>query len=436
MTINLKNFLSDKSKLSKMGEFQDLKPLDGLEVSSISADLYNNGRDDLALFYFREGANYATLTTTNSIVSETILWNEKSNKKIVKALLVNTKNANTFTGKQGYEGIDLVAKNLAKTLTLRESKSEEGISETVKIKDLIFASTGVIGETFPHEKINLRIDDLVSKLRDDQNKLIWIKTASAIMTTDTKPKLAYEEFTFNNKIIRIAGLAKGSGMIAPNLATMLSFIFTDADLPSNLLKILLKKAVANTFNAITVDSDQSTNDMVSIFSTRKIKIGHSRGVADPVIQKFEIALKNVCLHLAKQIVVDGEGAKKFITVRVINGKSLTSAKKIAFSVASSPLVKTAIAGEDPNWGRVVMGIGKSGEKVDQNKISIKFGEFIVAENGSPTQNLENEKLLEYMKWDSIVIEINLSQGSEIFECYTCDFTHDYIDINADYKNST
>ncbi len=436
MTINLKNFLSDKSKLSKMGEFQDLKPLDGLEVSSISADLYNNGRDDLALFYFREGANYATLTTTNSIVSETILWNEKSNKKIVKALLVNTKNANTFTGKQGYEGIDLVAKNLAKTLTLRESKSEEGISETVKIKDLIFASTGVIGETFPHEKINSRIDDLVSKLRDDQNKLIWIKTASAIMTTDTKPKLAYEEFTFNNKIIRIAGLAKGSGMIAPNLATMLSFIFTDADLPSNLLKILLKKAVANTFNAITVDSDQSTNDMVSIFSTRKIKIGHSRGVADPVIQKFEIALKNVCLHLAKQIVVDGEGAKKFITVRVINGKSLTSAKKIAFSVASSPLVKTAIAGEDPNWGRVVMGIGKSGEKVDQNKISIKFGEFIVAENGSPTQNLENEKLLEYMKWDSIVIEINLSQGSETFECYTCDFTHDYIDINADYKNST
>ena len=436
MTINLKNFLSDKSKLSKMGEFQDLKPLDGLEVSSISADLYDNGRDDMALFYFREGANYATLTTSNSIVSETILWNDKANKKVVKALLVNTKNANTFTGKQGYEGVDTVAKNLAKTLTLRESKSKEGISETVKIKDLIFASTGVIGEAFPYEKINSRIGDLVSKLRDDQNKLIWIKTASAIMTTDTKPKLAYEEFTFNNKIIRIAGLAKGSGMIAPNLATMLSFIFTDADIPSNLLKMLLKKAVANTFNAITVDSDQSTNDMVSIYSTRKIKIGHNRGITDPVIQKFEIALKKVCLNLAKQIVVDGEGAKKFITIRVINGKSLSSAKKIAFSVASSPLVKTAVAGEDPNWGRVVMGIGKSGEKIDQNKISIKFGEFTVAENGSPTSNLENEKLLEYMKWDSIIIEINLSQGSEIFECYTCDFTHDYIDINADYKNST
>ena len=436
MTINLKNFLSDKSKLSKMGEFQDLKPLDGLEVSSISADLYNNGRDDLALFYFREGANYATLTTSNSIVSETISWNEKSNKKMVKALLVNTKNANTFTGKQGYESIDAIAKNLAKTLTLRESKSEVGITETIKIKDLIFASTGVIGEKFPVNQINERLDELVSRLRDDQNKLIWIKTASAIMTTDTKPKLAYEEFTFNNKILRIAAVAKGSGMIAPNLATMLSFIFTDADIPSNLLKVLLKRAVANTFNAITVDSDQSTNDMVSIFSTRKIKIGHSRGITDPVIQKFETALKNVCLNLAKQIVVDGEGARKFLTITVKNAKSLTSAKKIAFSIASSPLVKTAIAGEDANWGRVVMGIGKSGEKVDKNKISIKFGEFLVAENGSSLENLDNEKIREYMRWDSINIEVDLNLGSEIFQCYTCDFTHDYIDINADYKNST
>ncbi len=436
MTINLKNFLSDKSKLSKMGEFQDLKPLDGLEVSSISADLYNNGRDDLALFYFKEGANYATLSTTNSIVSETITWNEKSNKKIIKALLVNTKNANTFTGKQGYEAIDTVAKSLAKNLTLRESKKEEGISETVKIKDLIFASTGVIGEKFPGEQIANRINDLVSKLRDDQNKLIWIKTASAIMTTDTKPKLAYEEFTFNNKIIRIAAIAKGSGMIAPNLATMLSFIFTDADIPSNLLKSLLKKAVANTFNAITVDSDQSTNDMVSIFSTRKIKIGHNRGITDPVIQKFETSLKNVCLNLAKQIVVDGEGAKKFLTIKVINAKSLSSAKKIAFSVAGSPLVKTAIAGEDPNWGRVIMGIGKSGEKIDKNKISIKFGEFLLAESGAPVENVDLNKIREYMKWDSIFIEINLNSGSDFFECFTCDFTHDYIDINADYKNST
>jgi glutamate N-acetyltransferase/amino-acid N-acetyltransferase len=256
------------------------------------------------------------------------------------------------------------------------------------------------------------------------------------MTTDTKPKLAYEEIIVGNKIIKLAGIAKGSGMIAPNLATMLSFIFTDADIPSNVLKQLLKKSVANTFNAITVDNDQSTNDMVSIFSTKKIKIGQNKSLNDPIIKKFELALKSLCLNLSKQIVVDGEGAKKFVTVKVINARSLTSAKKIAFSVANSPLVKTAIAGEDPNWGRIIMGIGKSGENVDKEKLIIKFGEFILAENGKISDNYDEEKVKEYMKWDSILIEINLNLGNDYFECYTCDFTHDYIDINTDYRNPT
>jgi glutamate N-acetyltransferase/amino-acid N-acetyltransferase len=434
MTINLKNFLSNNSKLSKMGEFQELQALDGLELSSVSADLYNNGRDDLTLFYFKNGANYATVSTTNSIVSESINWNQKSNKKSIKALLVNTKNANTFTGKQGLESLDLIAKNLSRILTLKESKAEEGVSEVVKVKDIMFASTGVIGEEFPVLKIDQSLQYLTDKLRKDQNKIIWVKTASAIMTTDTKPKLAYEEITIGNKIIKIAGIAKGSGMIAPNLATMLSFIFTDADIASNILKSLLKKVVANSFNAITVDSDTSTNDMVTIFSTKKIKIGQNRNILDPVIQKFEVALKKLCLNLAKQIVVDGEGAKKFVTVKILNAKSLTSAKKIGMSIANSPLVKTAIAGEDPNWGRIIMGIGKSGERVDQNKLNIKIGEFIVAENGKISDQYNEEKLKEYMKWDSILIEVNLNQGSDLFECYTCDFTHDYIDINADYRN--
>ena len=375
MTINLKNFLNDKKKMSRMGEFQDLKQIDGLEISSVSADLYDNGRDDLTLFYFKEGANYAMLNTTNSIVSETINWNQKSNKKSIKALMINTKNANTFTGQQGLDSMDEIAKNLSRTLTIRESKAEDGVDETVKIKDILFASTGVIGEKFPVDKINQTIQTLVDKLKDDQNKLIWMKIGSAIMTTDTKPKLAYEEFVVGNKIIRIAGIAKGSGMIAPNLATMLSFIFTDVDIPSNILKSLLKRATANSFNAITVDSDQSTNDMVGIFSTKKIKIGQNRNITDPIIQKFEQALKRLTLNLAKQVVVDGEGAKKFITVKVINAKSLLSARKVAFSVANSPLVKTAVAGEDPNWGRVVRGVGKSGEQVDKNKISVKFASY-------------------------------------------------------------
>ena len=223
-------------------------------------------------------------------------------------------------------------------------------------------------------------------------------------------------------------------MIAPNLATMLSFIFTDVDIPSNILKTLLKRVVQNSFNAITVDSDQSTNDMVGIFSTGKVKIGQNRNITDPIIQKFESALKNLTSNLAKQIVVDGEGAKKFITVRVVNAKSIISAKKIAFSIANSPLVKTAVAGEDPNWGRVIMGIGKSGERVDNEKLIIKLGDFIVAEDGKIAESYDEKKLKEYMNWDSILIEVNLNQGTDMFECYTCDFTHDYIDINADYRN--
>ena len=434
MTINIKNFLNDKTKLSKMGEFQSLKQIEGLEMSSISADLYKDGRDDLALFYFSKGANYATLTTTNSITSEFIPWNNNSHKKIIKGLLVNTKNANTFTGKQGKEGIDTLAKNLSRILTIKESKNSKGTSETVKIKDLIFASTGVIGEEFPVEQIKERLTDLVDKLRTEHNKMYWLKIASAIMTTDTKPKIAYEEIIIGDELIKISAIAKGSGMIAPNLATMLSFIFTNADINSNLLKTLLKRAVANSFNAITVDSDQSTNDMVSIFSTRAVKIGQNISLNDKSVQKFEIALKKVCLNLAKQIVVDGEGAKKFVTINVINAKSLGSAKNIAFSIANSPLFKTAIAGEDPNWGRIAMGIGKSGELVDQKKLKIKIGSFIVAENGKISESYDEQKLKEYMQWGSIEIEVNLKLGNDTFTCYTCDFTHDYIDINADYRN--
>ena len=434
MTINLKNFLNDKNKMSKMGEFQNLKQLEGLEMSSVSADLYGNGRDDLSLFYFSRGANYATVTTTNSIISETIAWNNNSHKKSIKGLMVNTKNANTFTGKQGKESLDIIAKNLSRILTLKESKSEKGTTETVRTKDLIFASTGVIGEQFPVDKIKDALPDLVEKLKSEHNKLFWLKVASGMMTTDTRPKVAYEEIIVGDELLKICGIAKGSGMIAPNLATMLSFIFTNADINSNLLKSLLKKAGANSFNAITVDSDQSTNDMVSIFSTRAIKIGQNLSLNDKIIQKFEISLKKLCLNLAKQIVVDGEGAKKFLTVKVINAKSLGSAKSIAFSIANSPLIKTAVAGEDPNWGRIIMWIGKSGEIIDSKKLKIKLGNFIVAENGKIADSYNEEKLKEYMKWDSIIIEVNLKLGNDAFECYTCDFTHDYIDINADYRN--
>ena len=429
MTIN---FFSRDKKISKMGDFQEVKHIEGLQVSSVSADLYKNGRDDLSLFYFPDGANYAVAYTQNSVVSESITWNRENTKNNIKALIVNTKNANTFTGDQGIKGLDEIAKNLVENL--KKIEVENGYEKT-KIKDLLFASTGVIGEKFPVEKINKNITNLVSNLRINQNKLIWMKVASAIMTTDTRPKVAFIEIKLGDKKVRIAGIAKGSGMIAPNLATMFSFIFTDADIYSVTLNKYLNKVLANTFNAITIDSDTSTNDMVAIFATKKVKNKNLNDISSKEFLKFEKALKTVCLDLAKQIVVDGEGAKKFITVKVINSKTKERAKKIAFAIANSPLVKTAVAGEDPNWGRILMGVGKSGEKVDQKKLIIKIGDFIVAEKGKISPTYNEEKLQEYMKWDSIYIEVDLRQGRDEFECYTCDFTHDYIDINAHYRRS-
>ena len=434
MTINLKNFLKDKAKLSKMGEFQELQEIDGMEISAISADLYGSGRDDVCLFYFKEGANFGAVYTNNTICSESITWNKSIRKTTIKALLVNTKNANTFTGSQGQEGLEIISKALAKNLTLREAQKEGGTTNVVKPNEIIFASTGVIGEKFPTQQIKTNIPILVEKLREKQNKFVWFKSASSIMTTDTKPKLAFEECRMGNKDIRLCGIAKGSGMISPNLATMLSFVFTDADIPSLYLKNLLKKAVTNSFNAITVDSDTSTNDMVAIFSSNKVKVGKIYNTLDPKLKDFENALQRLLLNLAKQIVADGEGAKKFVTVKVINARSQQMAKKIAFSIANSPLFKTAMAGEDPNWGRVIMGIGKSGEKISPEKIEIKFGDLKVAEKGKISEEYDEKKLKEYMQWDSILIEVNLKLGQGIYECYTCDFTHDYVSINADYRN--
>tara|TARA_B110000971_G_scaffold217676_1_gene255022 strand:- start:1828 stop:3126 length:1299 start_codon:yes stop_codon:yes gene_type:complete len=432
MTISVKNFMSSIKKIRNMGDFQELKHIDGLQVSAVSAKLYKNEREDLSLFYFPEGANYAVAYTKNSIVSESITWNRENTKNNIKALVVNTKNANTFTGEEGLNSLNKIAEKLIDCL--RSVETVNGYEKS-RIKDLLFASTGVIGEKFPVEQITTSIPNLVEKLKVNQNKLVWLKMASAIMTTDTKPKVAYSEIKIGDKIVRISGIAKGSGMIAPNLGTMFSFIFTDADISSVVLNKYLNKVLSKTFNAITVDSDTSTNDMVAIFSTKKIKSKKLNTASSKEALKFEKALKTVCLDLSKQIVVDGEGAKKFITIKIINSETEERAKNIAFSIANSPLVKTAIAGEDPNWGRILMGIGKSGEEFDSKKIVIKLGDFIVAEKGKISENYNEEKLKEYMEWDSILITIDLKQGKEEYECYTCDFTHDYIDINAHYRRS-
>ena len=434
MTINLKNFLKDKPKLSKMGEFQQLQEIDGLEISAISADLYGSGRDDLSLFYFKDGANYAAIYTNNSICSESITWNKNIRKKFIKALLVNTKNANTFTGPNGQEPLETISKGLAKNLTLKEAQKEDGTTNVVKKNEILFASTGVIGEKFPTQQIKANLPNLVDKLREKQNKFVWFKAASAIMTTDTRPKLAYEECRLWNKDIRLSAIAKGSGMIAPNMATMLAFVFTDADIPSVYLKGLLKRAVTNSFNAITVDSDTSTNDMVAIFSTNKVKTGKIYNVLDPKLRDFDNALQRLLLNLAKQIVSDGEGAKKFITVRVINARSQQMAKTVAFSIGNSPLVKTAIAGEDPNWGRIIMAIGKAKIKIDVKKLSIRFGNHKIIEKGELINNYNEEEVSSYMKSEKIDIIIDVGSGQKKFTVYTMDLTKKYIEINSDYRS--
>ena len=236
------------------------------------------------------------------------------------------------------------------------------------------------------------------------------------------------------KKIKISAIAKGSGMIAPNMGTMLAFIFTDANIPSTVLKALLTRNVNTTFNAITVDGDTSTNDMIGIFSTGSVKNLKIYNVLDPKLKGFENSLHNVMLNLSKQIVADGEGAKKFLTINVARARSLQSAKNIAFSVANSPLIKTAIAGSDANWGRIIMAIGKSKEVIAVDKLKIKYGNFIIVENGQQIKNYKEEDLDEYLQWDSIEINIELNMGKSNFTVYTCDFTKDYIEINTDYRN--
>ena len=269
------------------------------------------------------------------------------------------RNANAFTGKKGYTGLREIADELAYQLSIKQKLDEEK-PEKIKIKDIIFGCTGTIGETFPTEKIKKNISEIVEKIKYNQNKYVWTKAALGIMTTDQVPKLAMEECKIGNSNIKIYGVAKGSGMIFPNMATTLGYVFTDADLPSGVLKYLLKKNIETTFNAITCDADTSTNDMVSIFSTGKSRHPKINSISDEKLKNFDEALNKVLLNLAKRVVADGEGASKFVTIKIQNCKTENDAKKIAFAIANSPLVKTAIAGEDPNWGRIIMAIGKAG----------------------------------------------------------------------------
>tara|TARA_B100001173_G_scaffold295894_1_gene291068 strand:- start:122 stop:1372 length:1251 start_codon:yes stop_codon:yes gene_type:complete len=415
-----------------MGDFQDLNHIDGLSISTTSANLYSKKRDDLVLFYFRNGANHASVYTQSKLISENIKWNLKISKKKIKALLINTRNANAFTGKDGFKGLKILADTLSQELTQKQKNDEEKPAK-IESDEILFACTGTIGEVFPTEKIKNTIPELIKKIKYTQNKYLWIKASMGILTTDLKPKLAMEECYIGNKMVKIYGIAKGSGMIYPNMATTLGFIFTDATIPSSILKQLLKQNIQKTFNAISCDGDTSTNDMVSIFSTGEVANSNFSSIKDKKLYDFNSSLFKVLLNLAKRVAADGEGASKFISIKVKNCKTEDDAKKICFSIANSPLVKTAIAGEDPNWGRIIMAIGKANVNLNPNKITIKFGNITIIENGKLSNSYKESEAANYMKEEKIDILINLNQGKKEFISYTMDLTKKYIEINSDYR---
>ena len=433
MSKNISNFFNFQNKNSKIGDFQDLEHIDGVAISSVSAGLYEMKRDDVVLFYFRDGANYASVYTQSKIVSENIKWNLKIKNRKIKALLINTRNANAFTGSKGFRSLKNIAEVLSAKLTAKQKIDEEKPNK-IKTNEILFSSTGTIGEIFPEEKILSCINTLIDKIKYTQNKYIWTKAAMGILTTDLKPKMSMEECKIGKEDIKIYGIAKGSGMIYPNMATTLGFIFTDANLSSTILRKLLQKNISTTFNAITCDGDTSTNDMITIFSTSKAQNPEIKNINDSKLSDFNEKLHSVLLNLAKRVVMDGEGASKFISIEVLNAAKETDAKKIAFSIANSPLVKTAISGEDPNWGRIIMAIGKSNVKLNLNKISILLGDINVIENGELNVKCNENEALEYMKEKKIKIIVNLNIGNKNFKAYTMDLTKKYIDINADYRS--
>jgi len=434
MTINIKNLVNSIALKSKINDFQDLDHIDGVSISTICANLYSKPRDDLVMFYFRDGANYASVYTQSKIVSENIKWNLNIKSKKIKSLIINTRNANAFTGLDGYKGLKEIAEEAAILLTKKQDEDED-FPKKISSSEIIFGCTGTIGEKYPTEKIKKNIPELIKKIKYTQNKLIWVKAALGMMTTDLKPKLAMEVCEIGNKKVKIYGIAKGSGMIFPNMATTLGYIFTDADISNDILGKLLRKNIDTTFNAITCDGDTSTNDMVSIFSTRKVKNSIIKNVNDKIIKSFNDALHSVLLNLAKRVVADGEGASKFITISVIKSKTEDDARKIAFSIANSSLVKTAIAGNDPNWGRIIMAIGKAGVDIEVSKLSINFGNMKIIEKGQLVKTYIESDAGVYMREEKkIDINICLNLGSKNFTAYTMDLTKNYIDINADYRS--
>ncbi len=410
--------MREKLKKSPLApkSIKKIHDIKGIELYVYSAGLYNKQRYDLALFYFKNKTTVAEVFTKSSLRSCTLDWNEKNlRNKEIQALIVNSGNANTFTGQSGINALTKISKIVSNKFK-------------VSVKKVFFASTGVIGEKFPEQKI---INTLNKNKYKSKN---WLQAAQAIMTTDTFPKAISVKTKIENKTITITGITKGSGMIEPNMATMLGFIFIDCLIPQNILQKLLIELTDKSFNQITVDGDESTNDTVIMTSTNSILLKKTIStIKDKRIIKIKNSLLSVFKYLAEQIVRDGEGATKLLNINVEGAKNSLQAKRIAKSVANSPLVKTAFYGNDPNWGRIVMAIGKTYEKIDPKKLKIYIGKQIVVANGSEYKKLNLQKLKKYMASKEIDLKLDLGHGNYSYETQTCDFSHKYIDINAAYR---
>lgn len=408
--------------------YPTLPPIAGVKLGAIASGIRYKNRKDLLLMECVEGTSVAGVFTTSKTASAPV---ERCKRHlaggVARGILVNSGNSNAFTGQIGEQ---VVNQTLGLAAKLIGCEAEE----------LFVASTGVIGEPLPYECIMEALPDLHAQLTEDS----WQIAAEAIMTTDTFPKIATRKAQIGGAEVTINGIAKGSGMIAPDMATMLGFIATDAAIPAEALQAMLSRCNAKTFNAITVDSDTSTSDTVIVVATGRIQDSGFRGQKKDAESRipnpesyyagFETALYDLLLDLALQIVRDGEGARKLVTVKVTGADSDAAAKKIAMAIANSPLVKTAIAGQDANWGRVVMAVGKAGERADRDLLKIWFGDLLVAEKGMRSSSYDEAAASEYMKREELEIRVDIGLGQGAFTAYTCDLTDGYITINGSYRS--
>ncbi|SFJ86233.1 glutamate N-acetyltransferase [Pseudovibrio ascidiaceicola] len=398
--------------------YPDLPEVRGVRLATAAAGLKYEGRTDVLLAVFDEPAQIAGVFTTSKCTSAPVDWCKQNlSKGVARAIMVNSGNANAFTGKKGLASVELSADILSK-------------ASGFAADELYLASTGVIGEPLPAEKFAGVADGLVADAVANK----WMDAAKAIMTTDTYPKMSTRRVKLGDATVTLNGIAKGAGMIAPDMATMLGFLFTDAPIKASALQSSLSECVGGSFNSITVDSDTSTSDTVLLAATGSAGGDWIEDAADPRLVEFREALSSMMLELAQMIVRDGEGATKFVEVRVEGAESATSAKRIAMAIANSPLMKTAFAGEDANWGRVVMAVGKAGEPADRDKLAIWFGDIRVAVEGERDPDYSEEEASAVMKEDEIILKVDLGIGNGGATVWTCDLTKEYVAINGDYRS--